>query len=99
MSNKNVSTNAKDEVEKVEKSVVMSNQFSSILSTLSSFRTQITMLQNQIRGLEKTVSREMKRQQKEVAKGKIREIESQVDLLFQRQFQMIYVILCKATGK
>ena len=70
MSNKSGNSNAKEEVEKVEKSVVMSNQFSSVLSTLSSFRTQITMLQNQIRGLEKTVSREMKRQQKEVAKGK-----------------------------
>lgn len=70
MSNKSVSANAKDEGEKVEKSVVMSNQFSSILSTLSSFRTQITMLQNQIRAVEKNVSREMKRQQKEVAKGK-----------------------------
>ena len=70
MSNKNVSANAKDEGEKVDRSVVMSNQFSSILSTLSSFRTQITMLQNQIRAVEKNVSREMKRQQKEVAKGK-----------------------------
>ena len=64
------SSNAKDAGEKVDKNVVMSNQFSSILSTLSSFRTQITMLQNQIRAVEKTVSREMKRQQKEVAKGK-----------------------------
>ena len=47
MSNKSGNSNAKEEGEKVEKSVVMSNQFSSVLSTLSSFRTQITMLQNQ----------------------------------------------------
>ena len=70
MSNKSGNSNAKEEGEKVEKSVVMSNQFSSVLSTLSSFRTQITMLQNQIRGWRRAVSREMKRQQKEVAKGK-----------------------------
>tara|TARA_B100001057_G_scaffold321078_1_gene321289 strand:- start:532 stop:1023 length:492 start_codon:yes stop_codon:yes gene_type:complete len=70
MSKTEDNSNAKEVSEKVEKSVVMSNQFSSILSTLSSFRTQITMLQNQIRAVEKSVSREMKRQQKEVAKGK-----------------------------
>ena len=30
-------------------------QFSGVLTTLSSFRSQITMLQNQVRALEKTV--------------------------------------------
>tara|TARA_B100001063_G_C16753304_1_gene551605 strand:- start:548 stop:1039 length:492 start_codon:yes stop_codon:yes gene_type:complete len=70
MSKMEDNSNVKEVGEKVEKSVVVSKQFSSILSTLSSFRTQITMLQNQIRVVEKSVSREMKRQQKEVAKGK-----------------------------
>lgn len=45
-------------------------RFGDILSTLSGFRTQITMLQNQIRGLEKSVKRNMKSLQREAKKNR-----------------------------
>jgi|TARA_B110000037_G_scaffold220572_1_gene288838 chromatin remodeling complex protein RSC6 len=45
-------------------------QFGGILSTLSSFRSQITMLQNQVRGLEKTVGKQMRAFQREAKKNK-----------------------------
>jgi len=45
-------------------------QFADVLSTLSGFRTQITMLQNQIRGLEKTVKKNMKQLQREAKKNR-----------------------------
>lgn len=45
-------------------------QFEGILSTLTGFRTQITMLQNQIRGLEKNVKKQMKILSKEAKKNK-----------------------------
>jgi chromatin remodeling complex protein RSC6 len=46
--------------------------FSGLLSTLGTFRTQITMLQNQIRILEKGVNKKVKGLQKEAAKNKSR---------------------------
>ena len=44
--------------------------FSSVLDTLGSFRSQITVLQNQIRTLEKVVRKQVKSLQKEASKGK-----------------------------
>jgi len=45
-------------------------RFGDVLSTLSSFRTQITMLQNQIRCLEKSVKRNMKTLAREAKKNR-----------------------------
>ncbi len=45
-------------------------QFSGVLSTLSSFRSQITMLQNQVRALEKTVGKQMRNYAREAIKIK-----------------------------
>ena len=43
-------------------------QFSGVLGTLSSFRSQITMLQNQVRALEKTVGKQMRTYAREAKK-------------------------------
>ena len=43
-------------------------QFTSILSTLSQFKVQITALSNQLKSLEKTVKKEIKQHKKEVTK-------------------------------
>ena len=45
-------------------------QFVGVLSTLSAFRSQITQLQNQVRGLEKIVNRQMKTYAREARKSK-----------------------------
>ena len=45
-------------------------QFSGVLTTLSSFRSQITMLQNQVRALEKTVGKQMRTYAREAKKNK-----------------------------
>jgi chromatin remodeling complex protein RSC6 len=45
-------------------------QFSGVLSNLSAFRQQITMLQNQVRGLEKHVHKQVKIFQREAKKNK-----------------------------
>jgi len=45
-------------------------KFGNVLSTLSNFRTQITMLQNQIRSLEKSVKRNMKTLVREAKKNR-----------------------------
>ena len=45
-------------------------QFNGVLTTLSSFKSQITMLQNQVRGLEKTVGKQMRAFQREAKKSK-----------------------------
>ena len=45
-------------------------EFSGVLNTLSAFRQQITMLQNQVRGLEKHVNKQMRTLQKEAKKNK-----------------------------
>jgi len=44
------------------------SQFSSILTNLSQFKLQITALANQLKGLEKTVKKEMRTHKKEVSK-------------------------------
>ena len=46
------------------------DEFSGLLTNLSAFRQQITMLQNQVRGLEKHVNKQMKTLQKEAKKNK-----------------------------
>jgi len=48
----------------------VTGQFSGVLSTLSSFRSQITMLQNQVRSLEKVVGKQMRTYQREAKKNK-----------------------------
>lgn len=49
-----------------------SAKFEGILSSLSTLRASITMIQQQVRGLEKTITREQKVMRKEVAKRKYR---------------------------
>ena len=48
----------------------VSEQFSGLLNTLTTFRVQITAVQQQLRGLEKTVKRELKGARKAVEKHK-----------------------------
>jgi len=45
-------------------------QFAGILGVLSSFRAQITMLQNQLRGLEKNVNKKMRVLHREAKKNR-----------------------------
>jgi len=49
---------------------VVHDRFSDVLCTLSSFRVQITMLQNQIRGIERTIKKERKSLQREAKKNR-----------------------------
>lgn len=46
------------------------DEFSGVLDTLSAFRAQITMLQNQVRGLEKHVNKQMRNLHREAGKNK-----------------------------
>jgi len=46
------------------------NEFCGVLNTLSAFRSQITMLQNQVRGLEKHVNKQMRVLHREAKKNK-----------------------------
>lgn len=48
------------------------NQFQGVLTMLTGFRSQITMLQNHIRGLEKNVRKQMKQLQREAKKNRNR---------------------------
>ena len=54
----------------VEEPNPVTEQFSGILTTLSSFRSQITMLQNQVRALEKNVGKQMRHFARETTKNK-----------------------------
>ncbi len=47
-------------------------QFEEVLNTLSSFKSQITMLANQVRALQKSVSKEMKALDREAKKNRMR---------------------------
>ena len=49
---------------------LITDQFSGVLQTLAGFRTQVTALQGEIRGIEKTVRKKMKELHKEAAKHK-----------------------------
>jgi chromatin remodeling complex protein RSC6 len=53
-----------------QKGEKMLTHFSDILGTLSAFRSQITLLQNQVRGLEKSYNKKIKSMEKEVKKNK-----------------------------
>ena len=69
-------------------------QFSTILTTLTAFRTQITTLQNQVKVLEKNVKKQMKTYEKAVSRNiKIKEIEKHLDLPLVDQYQKNCVIL------
>lgn len=48
----------------------VNDKFSSVLSTIVGFKHNISMLQNQVRALEKTVKKQVKTYQKQVAKNK-----------------------------
>jgi chromatin remodeling complex protein RSC6 len=48
----------------------ITEQFANLLSSLSEFRQQVTMLQNQVRGLERHVKKEVKTLHKEARKSK-----------------------------
>lgn len=64
-------TNASDVTADLPASVQQfASQFEGVLSTLTAFRSQITMLQNQIRGLEKQVKKQIKTLAKEAKKNK-----------------------------
>ena len=74
-----MSKSLKDQTSTVEKNSTNTNilqdneikdQFSGVLSSLSAFRQQITMLQNEIRGLEKHVNKQMKTLVREARKNK-----------------------------
>lgn len=74
-----MSKSSKDQTSTVEKKSTNNNilqdneikdQFSGVLSSLSAFRQQITMLQNEIRGLEKHVNKQMKTLIREARKNK-----------------------------
>lgn len=57
-------------MEEIEVSSGMSTQFDAIVTTLSTFRTQITALQHQLRLLERSVLKEVKTLKKESEKKK-----------------------------
>ena len=48
----------------------VTEQFNGLLNTLTTFRSQITAVQQQLRGLEKTVKRELKNARKAIEKNK-----------------------------
>ena len=60
----NTPLNSTEELDQV------SEQFNGLLNTLTTFRSQITAVQQQLRGLEKTVKRELKGARKAVEKHK-----------------------------
>ena len=62
-----VETNTSEESKSTDE---VCEQFTGVLSTLSSFRSQITMLQNQVRALEKTVGKQMRTYAREAKKNK-----------------------------
>lgn len=63
-----MSTNDTEPITEVVEDSQIDNQFTSILSTLSQFKVQITVLSNQLKSLEKTVKKEIKQHKKEVTK-------------------------------
>ena len=49
---------------------VIADQFSSVLNTLSAFKSQISMLSAQVKALEKSVKKQMKQLEREAQKNK-----------------------------
>jgi len=62
-------TDVSDETKKKPKEEVV-QQFSDDLTSLSSFKSQVTMLQNQIRALEKNVGKQIRTYEREATKNK-----------------------------
>jgi chromatin remodeling complex protein RSC6 len=56
------------QTEQVEENTQIDTQFTSVLSTLSQFKIQITALSNQLKSLEKVVKKEIKQHKKEATK-------------------------------
>lgn len=69
-SSKNTQSNGNNTVEHPLLDPAIKEEFTGVLSTLSAFRQQITMLQNQVRGLEKHVNKQVKTLQREAKKSK-----------------------------
>lgn len=65
--NKNLTTNTVEESESI---VAMKNEFDTLLNSLSSFKSQITALQNRVKGVEKMVRKEMKGLERKINKNK-----------------------------
>ena len=55
---------------KSSKDLPISEQFASLLNTLSAFKSQISVLNAQVKSIEKSVKKEMKKLQKEALKNK-----------------------------
>ena len=70
LDNSNDKTEEKKELKNKDKPVEFSGQFSGIIGTLSAFKSQITMLQNQLRALDKSVNKQIKAFHKEAKKNK-----------------------------
>ena len=70
MSKKHESKTPTDVDKAAEPANEMGDKFGGILNTLGSFRAQITMLQNQVRSLEKVVNKTMKTMAREAKKNK-----------------------------
>ena len=66
----NVVVDAQTSMESKSSDNDVCEQFGGVLNTLSSFRSQITMLQNQVRALEKTVGKQMRTYAREAKKNK-----------------------------
>lgn len=64
------SSHVEFEASHVEEVDPLTEQFNGILSSLTSFKSQITVIQQQLRGIEKSVSKEMKGLKKTAAKHK-----------------------------
>ena len=70
------------------------DEFCGVLTTLSAFRQQITMLQNQVRGLEKHVNKKMKTLQREAKKNKNKQdVRCSFSLMRIRSFNISYINL------
>lgn len=61
-------TNNVPTMDVVEEPTQIDTQFSSVLNTLSQFKTQVTSLALQLKSLEKTVKKEIKQNKREISK-------------------------------
>ena len=63
-------TDGSNTTQQSEETVQITTQFSAVLTMLTGFRQQITMLQNHIRGLEKNVKKQMRALHREAKKNR-----------------------------
>ena len=75
------------------KDIPINDQFKALLNTLGSFKSQISMLNAQVKTIERSINKEMKKLQKAAQKNKNKETEKLPDLLFLVKFPMTYVNL------